>query len=234
MKCLGILGGMSWESSSHYYQLINEKIKLQLGGLHSADILMRSVNFAIIEQMQREGNWSAAGQYLAECAVGLKQGGAEGLVIATNTMHKVADRVEQVSGLELIHIADCTGAVLQQKGVKKVGLLGTAFTMEQAFYKQRLTDKFSLEVIIPGEQARQDVHSIIYNELCLGVTAEASQRRYIEIAEGLAQQGAEAVILGCTEIGMLLNEQVTTVPLIDTTVVHAEQAAAWMLKPDSN
>ncbi|TCS42679.1 aspartate racemase [Reinekea marinisedimentorum] len=220
---------MSWESSGHYYQLINERVKQQLGGLHSADILMRSVDFAIIEQMQRKGDWQAAGDYLAECAAGLKLGGAEGLVIATNTMHKVADRVEQASGLELIHIADCTGAVLKQHGVTTVGLLGTAFTMEQDFYKQRLAEKFDLEVLVPGESERQEVHAIIYNELCLGKTLASSRQRYIEITEALAGQGAEAVILGCTEIGMLLSDDVTDVPLVDTTQVHAQQAAEWML-----
>jgi aspartate racemase len=232
MKCLGILGGMSWESSSHYYRLINEEVKAKQGGFCSADILLRSVNFADVEQMQRQGNWQAAGEYLADCALGLKQGGAEGLVIATNTMHKVADVVAQKSGLELIHIADCTGAVLKAQGAKKVGLLGTAFTMEQDFYKQRLADRFGLDVLIPDKAERADVHSIIYNELCQGKTLVESQQRYVEITAHLAERGAEVVILGCTEIGMLLNEQVTAVPLVDTTVVHAQQAAKWMLQED--
>lgn len=230
MKCLGIIGGMSWQSSLHYYELINNAIVEKLGGLHSADILLRSVDFAPIEKMQKTGDWQAAGDYLAECAEGLQSGGADGIIIATNTMHLVADQIQARCSLPLLHIADCTGEVLVKRGVRKVGLLGTAFTMEQAFYKDRLADKFDLEVLIPDDQGRADVHRIIYNELCLGEVKVESRERYKEITEQLAEQGAEAAILGCTEIGMLLDETVTEVPLVDTTIVHAQQAAKWMLE----
>ncbi len=232
MKCLGILGGMSWESTAHYYELINQGVKDALGGLHSADILMRSVDFAVIEQWQNKGDWQAAGDYLASCAAGLKKAGAEGLIIATNTMHKVAQTVVDKSGLELIHIADCTGDTLVEQGRKKVALLGTAFTMEQDFYKQRLIDRFDLDVVVPDEYERADIHRIIYQELCLGKVNESSRQRYIEIAQNLYEQGAEAIILGCTEIGMLLDDSVTTIPLVDTTIVHASYAVRWMLEPE--
>jgi len=200
-----------------------------LGGLHSADLILRSVDFARIEAWQAEGNWDAAGHYLAECALDLQRAGAEGLVIATNTMHKVADTIIEGSGLELLHIADCTGRTLSNQNIKKVALLGTGFTMEQGFYKDRLIEQFGLEVLIPDENDRKDVHDIIYNELCLGQVLRKSQDRYVEIAEKLFSQGAESIILGCTEIGMLLNTEVTDVPLMDTTKVHAQEAVNWML-----
>ncbi|MDO7642040.1 MAG: aspartate/glutamate racemase family protein [Reinekea forsetii] len=229
MKCLGILGGMSWESTAHYYQLINEGVKARLGGLHSADLLVRSVDFALIERWQQQGDWHSAAAYLAHAAQLLKAGGAEGLVIATNTMHKVADDIIQASGLELIHIADCTGAVLQAEGRQKVALLGTAFTMEQSFYKQRLIDHFDLEVIVPDRAQRDDVHRIIYQELCLGQINPASRQRYQEIVADLADRGAQSVILGCTEIGMLIGPEDTPVALIDTTLIHAQSAVEWLL-----
>ncbi len=229
MKCLGILGGMSWESTALYYRLINDGVKAQLGGLHSANLLLRSVDFQQIETWQAAGDWQAAERYLAQCAQQLKQGGAQGLVIATNTMHKVADGIVQASGLELLHIADCTGQILKQRGIQRVGLMATAFTMEQEFYKQRLIDKFGVDVIIPDDQERKQVHSIIYNELCLGDIKASSAQFYANVAESLSKNGAEAVILGCTEIGMLLTQAVTDVPLIDTTIVHAQHAVSWML-----
>jgi len=229
MKCLGMLGGMSWESTAWYYRLINEGVKHHLGGHHSADILLRSIDFDDIKQWQHQGDWASAADYLSECAIALKAGGAQGLVIATNTMHKIADSVVERSGLELLHIADCTGRVLANSGVKKVALLGTAFTMEQSFYKQRLIDLYDLEVIIPNEKQRQNVHTIIYDELCLGQINQTSQQCYVDIASDLAQRGAESVILGCTEIGMLLTKEVTDVPLVDTTEVHAEEAVKWIL-----
>ncbi len=230
MKCLGILGGMSWESTAHYYQLLNEGVKQHLGGLHSADLLMRSVDFERIARWQSEGDWLAAERYLAHCAQSLAAAGAQGLVIATNTMHKVANGIVEACGLELIHIADCTGEVLVNRGMSKVGLMATSFTMEQAFYRDRLTEKFGIEVIVPDAAARKDVHEIIYQELCLGQINEPSRRVYIDIAEQLQRDGAQGVILGCTEIGMLLTESVTEVPLIDTTLVHAQAAVEWMLR----
>jgi len=234
MKCLGILGGMSWESSAHYYQLINEGVKARLGGLHSADLLLRSVDFAQIERWQQQGDWDSAAAYLADAARQLKAGGAEGLVIATNTMHKLADVIVEASGLELIHIADCTGAVLQAEGRKKVALLGTAFTMEQSFYKQRLIDHYQLDVIIPDPEQRADVHRIIYQELCLGQLNKDSQQRYIDIIADLADRGAQSVILGCTEIGLLIGPADTSVALIDTTLIHAQSAVTWMLAEHTN
>ena len=233
MKCLGILGGMSWESTALYYRLINEGIKTQLGGLHCANLLIRSVDFQQIEAWQVQGNWQAAEQYLAQCALQLKKAGADGLVIATNTMHKVADGIVAGSSLELLHIADCTGQVLQQRGIKRVGLMATAFTMEQAFYKNRLQENFDVEVVIPDANDRQQVHRIIYEELCLGLIRPDSKNVYIDVVQHLHEQGAEAVILGCTEIGMLLTQAVTDVPLIDTTLVHAQHAVTWMLSNHS-
>jgi aspartate racemase len=229
MKRLGIIGGMSWESTALYYRILNEEVRTRLGGLHSADLILRSVDFQKIEHWQAAGEWDKAGDYLAQAAVELKSAGAEGLVIATNTMHKVADAVVEASGLELLHIADMTGEVIVKQGIKTVGLMATAFTMEQSFYKDRLTNKFGINVIIPTESQRSDVHRIIYEELCLGNISPESQARYVEIAEDLNKRGSETIILGCTEIGMLLTEAVTDVPLIDTTMVHAEQAVTWML-----
>lgn len=229
MKTLGILGGMSWESTASYYQLINEGVKQQLGGFHSAELLLRSVDFAQIEAWQAKGDWNAAADYLAVAAKQLATAGADGLIIATNTMHKVADQITEQLPIPLLHIADCTAEYVLESELKTVGLLGTAFTMEQAFYKNRLSEKFGIEVITPNAQARQRVHDIIYNELCLGKINTDSQSEYARITADLAEQGAEAVILGCTEIGLLLTEAVTDVPLIDTTRIHAQKAVAWML-----
>ena len=229
MRRLGLLGGMSWESTALYYQWINEGIREALGGLHSADLLVSSVDFHHIERLQDQGQWDEAGRTLAQRAVELKAAGAEGLVIATNTMHKVADQITQESQLPLLHIADCTAEVIVQQGLQRVALLGTAFTMEQDFYRARLTEKYGLDVLIPEPDERADVHRIIYNELCLGKQNADSQARYVEIAQRLRSRGAEAVILGCTEITLLLTEEVTEVPLIDTTRIHAQQAVQWML-----
>ena len=229
MRRIGILGGMSWESTALYYRLINEGIKAKLGGLHSADLVLRSVDFHHIESWQVAGDWGKAEQYLSTCARDLQNAGAEGLVIATNTMHKVASGIVENTDLELIHIADCTGERLVQHDINRVGLMATGFTMEQAFYKDRLRDKYRLDVRTPNETQRQLVHKIIYEELCLGHVKESSRAIYKEIAEELYDQGAQSVILGCTEIGMLLTDSVTDVPLIDTTLVHAEKAVDWML-----
>lgn len=229
MKRLGILGGMSWESTALYYQWINEGIKAELGGLHSADLLVSSVDFFRIEQLQANGDWHQAELELARRASELKAAGAQGLVIATNTMHKVADGITRASGLPLLHIADCTAEVVQQRGLNRVALMGTAFTMEQAFYRERLTDTYGLNVLIPDADERADIHRIIYDELCQGQLNPDSQARLVRIAEHLRLRGAEAVILGCTEITLLLTEEVTDVPLIDTTRIHAQQAVRWML-----
>lgn len=228
MRCLGLLGGMSWESTTHYYQLINQGVKERLGGLHSANLLMRSVDFAPIAQWQKDDEWWLSGRYLGDCALGLKQGGAEALIIATNTMHKVAEQIVEISQLPLIHIADCTGEELLKLGAKRVGLMATSFTMEQAFYKDRLRDKFQLDVIVPEPPQRKVIHDIIFNELCLGQVKEQSRQQYIQAAEALQQKGADIVIMGCTEISMLLDEQITDVPLVDTTAVHAKYAVDWL------
>lgn len=229
MRRLGVLGGMSWESTALYYRWINEGIKAELGGLHSADVLISSVDFHQIEQLQASGDWEQAELILADRATGLRAAGAEGLVIATNTMHKLADGITRRSGLPLLHIADCTGDIIKARGLSRVGLLGTAFTMEQTFYSSRLEENYGLDVLIPEDDERADIHRIIYNELCLGQTLTESQQRFVDIAENLRDRGAEAVILGCTEITLLLTEQVTDVPLIDTTRIHAQQAVRWML-----
>lgn len=232
MKCLGLLGGMSWESTVLYYQSINQGIRKTLGGLHSADLILRSVDFAAIEAMQVAGDWQSAEAQLVRCAQQLKAAGAQGLVLATNTMHKVAEGLEERGGLPLLHIADATAQFIKAKGYQRVALLGTAFTMEQSFYRSRLTNNFGINVLIPEPEERADIHRIIYDELCLGKVTMHSQYRYVEIAERLYRAGAEAIILGCTEICLLLTEQVTDVPLIDTTRIHADAAVNWMLEND--
>ena len=232
MRCLGIIGGMSWESTALYYQQINQGIKQALGGLHSANLLLRSVDFAVIEAMQMAGDWSGAEKVLVAAARQLQAGGAQALVLATNTMHKVADGLAASTDLPLLHIADATGQAIHQAGFQRVALLGTAFTMEQTFYKARLTDKFGVDVQVPDATARADIHRVIYQELCQGTINPVSRARYIAIAEQLHADGAQAIILGCTEIGMLLNEQVTALPLIDTTRVHVAAAVNWMLMND--
>ncbi|RUM34843.1 MAG: aspartate racemase [Desulfobulbus sp.] len=224
MKTIGLLGGMSWESTAGYYRAINQGIKKQLGGLHSAEIIMYSVDFAPIEALQHSGNWQQTGEILSKAACAMEAGGADFFLICTNTMHKVAKQVEAAVTIPLLHIADATGNALLSKGIKKVGLLGTAFTMEQDFYRGRLEKKFGLEVIIPEKENRQTVHDIIYQELCQGRIIPQSQAKYIDIVDNLAHKGAEAVILGCTEIGMLIKESDVTLPLFDTTLIHAAAA----------
>lgn len=230
MRRLGIIGGMSWESTTLYYQAINQGVKNRLGGLHSADLLLHSLDFQPIEALQVAGDWAAAGECLAQSAKSLERAGAEGLIIATNTMHLVYEQVAQAVSIPVLHIADCTGQKLHELQVTTVGLMATAFTMEQPFYKNRLAESWGLDVIVPAAKDRADVHRIIYEELCLGRVETDSQARYVEIAESLAAQGAESVIMGCTEIGMLLNPSVCRAPLIDTMAVHAEAAVDWMLE----
>lgn len=224
MKTIGLLGGMSWESTMSYYKSINEGVKATLGGLNSAKICMYSVNFDEIEKLQHQGRWAETADILADAALSVEKGGADFILICTNTMHKVVPEIEQKITVPILHIADTTAQKLLEQGVKKVGLLGTAFTMEQDFYKGRLTDKFGIDVVVPDENERKQVHDIIYQELCRGEIKEESRVIYSQIIEKLSLQGAEAVILGCTEIALLIQQQHTDVPLFDTTAIHAEAA----------
>ena len=227
MKTIGLLGGMSWESTLGYYKAINEGVKNTLGGLHSAKIAMVSVVFQPIEQLQHAGDWAGTAAILSEAAKGIEAAGAECLLICTNTMHKVAPDIEAAMGIPLLHIADATAQVLVDEGIQCVGLLGTAFTMEQAFYKGRLSNNYGLEVLVPNGQDRQIIHNVIYQELCLGKIEASSKAEYLRIIADLVAQGAEAVILGCTEIGMLVNQADTQVRLLDTTAIHAEKAVEF-------
>lgn len=229
MKTIGLIGGMSWESTIPYYRQINQRIKQQLGGLHSAKIILYSVDFAEIEALQRSGDWDKAGELLAQAAVKLQTAGADCLVLCTNTMHKVAAAIEGAVAIPLLHIADATAEAIQSAGIKKVALLGTRFTMEQDFYKQRLVDCYALEVLVPDEEGRTLVHQVIYQELCLGLVNQESRRQYQQIMAELVTQGAEAIILGCTEIGLLVSAEDCAVPLFDTTALHAQKAADFAL-----
>lgn len=224
MKTIGLLGGMSWESTVGYYRAINEGVRKALGGLHSARIVLYSVDFDPIEKMQHAGDWAATADALSMAAKRIQAAGADFLLICTNTMHKVAPDVQAAVDIPLLHIADATGERLAREGIESVGLLGTAFTMEQAFYKDRLVDRFGLNVLVPVEKDRQIVHDVIYQELCLGKVVEESKGQYLRVIDQLAAEGAEAVILGCTEIGMLVGQADTKVKLFDTTAIHAEHA----------
>lgn len=230
MKTIGLLGGMSWESTIPYYRQINQRIKQQLGGLHSAKLIVYSVDFAEIEALQRSGDWDKAGELLAEAAVKLQAAGAECIVLCTNTMHKVAAAIEAAVTIPLLHIADATAEAIQAAGLHKVALLGTRFTMEQDFYKKRLTDGYGLTVLVPDEDSRALVHQVIYQELCLGVVKDSSRLQYQQIMADLVAQGAEAVILGCTEITLLVSAEDCAVPLFDTTFLHAQKAADFALE----
>jgi aspartate racemase len=229
MKTVGLIGGMSWESSLEYYRLINELVKARLGGLHSAKCVMVSVDFAEIEVLQRAGHWAEAAQILIGAAQNLERAGAEGVVICTNTMHKVADEIQATVHLPLIHIADATAERVKAAGLKRIGLLGTRFPMEGNFYVGRLVQRHGLDVIVPAAAERDEVHRVIYDELCLGITRAESKARYTAIIEQLMARGAQGVILGCTEIGLLIQQADCRVPLFDTTRLHAEAAVAWML-----
>ena len=224
MKTIGLIGGMSWESTAHYYSGLNEGIKAKLGGLHSAKIAMVSVDFAPIEKLQHLGDWDATADILIDAAKNVEVAGADFVMICTNTMHEVAPKIEEEISIPILHIADATADAIKDKEFKKVGLLGTAFTMKGAFYKGRLTDKHNIEVITPNDEERKIVHDVIYQELCLGEIKDTSKAVYLKIIERLAKAGAEAVILGCTEIGMLVNQSDTNVILLDTTAIHAEKA----------
>ncbi|MCX3308190.1 aspartate/glutamate racemase family protein [Pantoea vagans] len=229
MKVIGLLGGMSWESTALYYRILNQQVKQQLGGLHSAELVLWSVDFQRIEQLQAAGEWQQAGEILADAARNLERAGAQFIVLCTNTMHKVAAQISAATGIPLLHIADATGRRIQQAGIRKVGLLATRFTMEQDFYRGRLQQQFGLEVMTPDEADRLFVHEVIYRELCLGEINPASRRRYREIMQSLVAQGAEAIILGCTEITLLVDATDASVPLFDTTLIHAQEAVIQAL-----
>ncbi len=228
MKTIGMLGGMSWESTLSYYRALNLGVKGALGGLHSAKILLNSVDFAEIEALQHAGRWDETALILADAAVALETAGADFLMICTNTMHKVAPQIQARIKIPLLHIADATASVLRKDGVKKVGLLGTRFTMEQDFYRERIQAQ-GIDVIVPDPSARDLVHGVIYEELCLGKINAESKVQFLKIVDALAGAGAEAVILGCTEIALLIQQADTPIPLYDTTAIHAEQAVLFAL-----
>ena len=229
MKTLGLIGGMSWESTIPYYRIINETVREQLGGLHSARLILYSVDFHDIERLQQAGAWDEAGTILADAARALEAAGAEGLALCTNTMHKVAPAIESAVDIPLLHIADPTAAAVKAAGLHVVGLLGTRFTMEQDFYRSRLTDRHGLVVIVPDAADRAIVHRVIYEELCQGDLRAESRAQYREILQRLVETGAEGIILGCTEIALLVGPDDAPVPLFDTTALHARAAAAWAL-----
>ena len=231
MLTLGLLGGMSWESTIEYYRLVNEEVRERLGGLHSADCLMRSLDFAPVEQLQREDRWEEAGDLLAGEARELERAGAELLVLCTNTMHKVAGAIEAAIGIPFVHIADTTAGAVRDAGLETVGLLATGYTMEQDFYKGRLRDRHGLSVLVPDEADRQIVHDVIYTELCVGVVEDASRDEYRRIMRDLAGRGAEAILLGCTEIDLLVTADDSPVPVFDTTRLHAARAVDLALEP---
>ena len=224
MRRIGLLGGMSWESSAEYYRLVNEATRERLGGLHSADCVLRSVDFADVERLQRAGRWEEAGALLAGEAAALVAGGAELLVLCTNTMHKVADVITAAVDIPFVHIADTTADAVRAHGFRTVGLLATGYTMEQDFYVGRLRDVHALDVIVPGPEDRRIVHSVIYDELCVGVVSDASRAEYRRIMRQLSDGGAEAILLGCTEIDLLVGPADSPVPVFDTTRLHAERA----------
>lgn len=229
MKTIGLIGGMSWESSLEYYRIINQSVQAKLGGFHSAKCLMVSVDFAEIETMQQQGQWAESAQVLAGAALSLENGGADFVILCTNTMHKVAREIEARIKIPFLHIADATGRKIKDAGIYKVGLLGTRFTMEEDFYKSRLDQRYGLEVMIPDTGEREIVHRVIYNELVKGEIRQASKSQYIEIIDRLVRDGAQGVILGCTEIGLLVKDGDCRVPVFDTTRVHAEAAVEYAL-----
>lgn len=224
MKTIGLIGGMSWESTVPYYRQVNEGIKARLGGLHSAKVVLYSVDFHEIEQLQRDGDWDTAGEVLGDAARRVQAAGADLLVLCTNTMHKVAPQMEAAVSIPVLHIADATGAAITAAGHRMVGLLGTRFTMEQDFYRQRLQDRHGLQVLVPDADDRRIVHDVIYDELCRGVTHDPSRDAYRRVMDDLVARGAQAIILGCTEISLLVGPQDARVPLFDTTALHASAA----------
>jgi len=225
MKTIGLIGGMSWESTVPYYRQINETVRARLGGLHSAKLILYSVDFQEIEQLQRSGDWASAGVVLAQAACSLEAAGADFLVLCTNTMHNVAPSIEAAVAIPLFHIADPTAAAIRRAGHSTVGLLGTRFTMEQPFYRERLSERHGLHVIVPEAREQEFVHRIIYEELCLGIVKTESRDQYQAVMRNLVSRGAQAIILGCTEISLLISQRDSTVPLFDTTAIHARTAA---------
>ena len=232
MKTIGLLGGMSWESTVSYYRLINEDVRERLGGLHSAKCILHSVDFAQIEELQTAGDWQGAGHILAEASRGLEAAGAQCIVLCTNTLHRVIDAIEEAVRIPVLHIADATGEAIRSAAMRSVGLLGTRYTMEGDFYTQRLNVGFGLSVLIPNEAQRVLVHQLIFEELCLGRIRDESRTALASIVDDLIARGAEGVILGCTELGLLLTPDSCRVPLFDTTSLHSRQAVNWALASD--
>lgn len=230
MKTIGLIGGMSWESSQEYYRIINREVRARLGGTHSAKSLMWSMDFAEIEHLQHQGKWDELTKLMIEAAQNLEKGGADFILICTNTMHKMAADIESATSIPLVHIADPTAEKIKAAGFSKVGLLGTAFTMEQDFYKGRLASKYGLEVLTPDEADRKTVHDIIYQELVVGDVRDVSREKYRAVIQRLVERGAEAIVLGCTEIMLLIGQQDSPVPVFDTTQLHAEAAVDWALR----
>ena len=229
MKTIGLIGGMSWESTVTYYKIINETVKEKLGGLHSAKCVLYSVDFQEIEECQANGNWEKSGEILGEAAYNLEKAGADFIVICTNTMHKVINQIKEKISIPILHIAEMTAEKILEKGLKNIALLGTKYTMEQDFYKSKLIEK-GINVIIPDKNDIEIINEVIYDELCLGTINSNSKKKFLEIVDKLRSKGAEGIILGCTEIGLLIKNEDTDVPLFDTAIIHAEQAAIYSIK----
>ncbi|PFB31661.1 aspartate racemase [Bacillus cereus] len=229
MKTIGLIGGMSWESTSEYYRIINEEIKERLGGLHSAKCMINSVDFEEIERFQSNGNWNGAGEVLGNAAYSLQKGGADFIIICTNTMHKVVENIKENIHIPVLHIADATAKEIKKKDIQKVGLLGTKYTMEQDFYKLRIEENH-IKVMIPSEKDRDKINEVIYKELCLGKITSQSREYYIRVIEELVKEGAQGIILGCTEIGLLIKQEDISIPIFDTTHIHAVEAVNFALQ----
>ena len=229
LKTIGLIGGMSWESTVTYYKIINETVKEKLGGLHSAKCILYSVDFQEIEECQANGNWEKSGEILGEAAYNLEKAGADFIVICTNTMHKVVNQIKEKISVPILHIAEMTAEKILEKGLKNIALLGTKYTMEQDFYKSKLIEK-GINVIIPDKNDIETINEVIYDELCLGTINSDSKKKFLEIVDKLRNKGAEGIILGCSEIGLLIKNEDTDVPLFDTAIIHAEQAAIYSIK----
>ncbi|PGA96325.1 aspartate/glutamate racemase family protein [Bacillus wiedmannii] len=229
MKTIGLIGGMSWESTSEYYRIINEEIKERLGGLHSAKCMINSVDFEEIERFQSNGNWNGAGEVLGNAAYSLQRGGADFIIICTNTMHKVVEKIKENIHIPVLHIADATAKEIKRKGIQKVGLLGTKYTMEQDFYKLRIEENH-IKVMVPSEKDRDKINEVIYIELCLGKITSQSREYYKRVIEDLVKEGAQGIILGCTEIGLLIKQEDVSIPIFDTTHIHAIEAVNFALQ----
>ena len=229
LKTIGLIGGMSWESTVTYYKIINETVKEKLGGLHSAKCILYSIDFQEIEECQANGNWEKSGEILGEAANNLEKAGADFIVICTNTMHKVVNQIKEKISIPILHIAEMTAEKILEKGLKNIALLGTKYTMEQDFYKSKLIEK-GINVIIPDKNDIEIINEVIYDELCLGTINSDSKKKFLEIVDKLRSKGAEGIILGCTEIGLLIKNEDTDVPLFDTAIIHAEQAAIYSIK----